>query len=160
MPLSRYAGQLDNVDPVAFGAQLFHDGKTPHDNDPTDCYLLDDPHTDFLMEFFRKMEVGWYRARKEQGRQAFLAQLSPFQANLPDVGKPVWVEFPNVQGVFHACVIEFIPPERDQALIRMLDNNKTEHPEQSPLRLVGYEYPGRFPVFYTQNPTQTNKQPS
>lgn len=147
MTLIRYTNQLDGVDPIALGEQLYREGKTVDEVDPTAPYLMEDHNADFLHEFYRKVDVGWYRARNAHNHQQFLAQLPAFQAAIPAVGEEVYITFPNVPDKQHRCRIEFIPPERDQVLIRLFETKKSGYPEQSALRLVGYEYPGRFPTF-------------
>lgn len=146
MTTTRYTGQLDNIDPFALGAQLFHEGKSVDTHDPTAPYSLEGEHADFLMTFYDNVDKGWYRAKREHGLAEFTRQLPAFQAAIPAVGQHAFVSWPAAPDVYYACIIEYVPPERDKVLVRMLDGN-TEYPGQSPLRLIDYGYPGAFPTF-------------
>lgn len=150
-----YSGELDHIDPFEFGAQLHRDGKSTQDNDPTDEFYGgndDDPVWDFLNTFWENMNTGWRREDNRVRKERFLAQLPDFQANIPEVGEVVFVERPNSQGKYTKCRIEYVPPEKDAVLIRNLEEGAARAYGQSPISLVAYENPGRFPRFYKEIP--------
>lgn len=153
--LKRYAGELDHIDPFELGAQLHREGKRCRDNDPTEGLYGgkdDDPVWEFLNTFRENMNIGWRREDNRFRKERFLAQLPDFQANIPEVGEVVFIERPNSQGKYTKCRIEYVPPEKDAVLIRNLEEGATRAYGQSPISLVAYDYPGRFPRFYKEIP--------
>lgn len=148
----QYDGSLDHLNPVQIGEDLFNKGEPiDDDNDPTYPFYNDD--NDFLEVFRSKMLKAWYKARENANLNAFKAQLPAFQAQLPEVGETRFIEYPSNPGNYYECVIEYIPPERDQVLIRY---EKTTDEGRSNLHLVGYVYPGKFPILHKDDPRKNN----
>lgn len=151
-----YNGELDDVDPVAFGEKLFLDGKALNDDtDPTYYFYARGNEDDFLEAFREKMESAWYQARARANREAYFKALPDFQARIPEVGSSVFIEFPGNPGKYFPCMIEYVPPERDQIVIRFEKKGGEYH---GSLRVVGYEYPGQFPTFYNEPPDSAAPQ--
>lgn len=148
-----YNGELKDVDPDAFGLALRTANKSyaEDENDPTDAfYCTTDEDADFFEQFRARVECAW---RKEDNRLReieYKKQLVDFKKSLPAVGAPVFIEHPNNNGTCFPCVIEYIPPERDNVLIRYTEKSGTYG--QSNLSLVGYSYPGAFVAFYEAVP--------
>lgn len=145
-----YQGELDNIDPLQLGTELCQKGLPFDDNnDPTYPFYLNDDVADFLIDFHERMEKAYYKEQRRIAKEKHLAAIPAFQANMPALGASVFIEFPNNQGIFYPCLIEYIPTERTEVLIRLLDVDPKDL-TQSALRLVGYEYPGRFPRFLSK----------
>lgn len=148
-----YNGELDNIDPFEYGAQLYRDGKrcNSYENDITDKYRGekdDDPRWQFLENFRDLVEKGWLTERKKRDKEKYLSQLPTFKKSIPEVGSEVYIEHPNSEGERHHCRIEFVTPERDNVLIRYLDD--TGSYGQSRVAVVGYAYPGKFVTFHSE----------
>lgn len=107
-----YNGELENVDPVAYGEKLYLEGKSLNDDtDPTYCfYIRGDDDCDFLEAFRQKMERAWYQARARSDREAYLKALPDFQVKIPEVGSKVFIEYPGNPGKYFPCIIEYVPP--------------------------------------------------
>lgn len=145
-----YQGELDNIDPVALGTELCQKGLPFDDhNDPTYPFYLHDSVADFLIAFHDAMEKAYYKEQRRLSKEKHLAAIPAFQVGIPTVGTSVFIEFPGNPGNYFPCSIEFVPVERTQVLIRMLDVDPNDL-TKPPLRLVGYEYPGKFPRFLTK----------
>ena len=148
-----YNGELDNVDPEAFGLTLRVAGKsyTDDENDPTEgFYWATDDHLAFFEKFQKGVSRGWHKEDNRLREIEYKRQLPAFQDNIPEIGVEVFVEHPNNKGEYFACVVEYIPPERDNVVVRYADKKGAYG--QSNLSVLGYSYPGAFPVFHRQVP--------
>lgn len=142
--MKKYNHELDHENPSLLGKALCRSGKAWSDEtDPTYEY----EYTDFLIAFRDAMEKAYYRERDVMKKEAHIAAVPAFIASLPPVGTHVWVEFPNNPEQRFPCVIEFIGKSGTHVLIRLTNIDELD-PTSSPYRLLGYEYPGRFPVFH------------
>lgn len=147
-----YNGELDNIDPFEYGAQLYRDGKESvnYGNDITDKYRGgkdDDPIWEFLANFRFQIDKGWLTERQRHETKKYLSILPDFKKSIPDVGSTVFVEHPTAKRERHLCEIVYITPERDNVVIRYKD--KKGPYGQSKIAVVGYAYPGSFVTFHS-----------
>lgn len=145
-----YNGELSNLDPYQLGKDLFSKNEEITDkNDPTQAFCGgkdDSPIWDVLNDFRDKMTKGWLAARHQEHTRRYKEQLAPFKQSIPKTGKIVLIEFPCNLGKRFKVRVEFVPEERDNVLVRFLD--ETNAYGQTKLMVVGYGAPGAFVKFF------------
>lgn len=157
--IKKYNGELNHIDPIELGSQLFLKGKKiDHETDPTEQFYSNGIEKDdeFLYSFTKKMWQGWHKERDAAFDKKYLKQLPDFQKSIPPIGSEVYVQFPNNDDEYPYCRIEYISEDRSEVLIRYLKNKKTLR--GSNLSIVGYGYPGEFVKFYAKTPLDEPSQ--
>lgn len=124
-----YKDQLDDVDPIELGRELFLKGEElSFMNDPTRKYRTrpyDNKSEKFLEDFYNKIKKGWHLENSKREKENFEKELAIFQENLPVLGSELYVEFPTNKGKFFKCKVEHIAETREQVLLKLSPNNYT-----------------------------------
>lgn len=157
--MTEYTGQLENVDAFNYGVRLRKEEKScfDFDNNPVNSYFsFNGDDIDFLDKWSEEMIRGWRKQDNIISKERFQRLLLEFKKVIPQVGDVVYVEHPNNLRTYYKCLVEFVPPEQDQLLVRYLDDKDLGY-GQSKLALLCYSYSTEygkaiFPIFHVNLP--------